>query len=382
MAKKYLKLDRPVKDYTAEELRERLGWLKNNAILLRTIILNEKDFIHVDYDRSLRGFWYSTVKPTLDKLGLLTEQDSTEEGLTKWDAELSRYVAELVRLGEVSYQDLHIVDTSRQRATPANAYRTVDPETYGYQVTAAPYPNIIISTEKDTVYGIIADIATFFGCSAISGKGQNSLAAMEDLLRQMKETADNQYAPIYILTMTDYDPAGYYIANTFYNQVQDLRAGLGINREVYIRRIGIFPAQLTADEIMQNWYTPKPANLDKWLEETGGINGRAKGLELDALEPDRIRKIFIDNLRPYIEQGQYSDFIKRAYLQRLILDAMRGKIAGIVAAAVNENLGSVEMIQADLMNIAAGGSRYIPTKDLCFTSRGQEIKEKVLAQFV
>lgn len=211
---------------------------------------------------------------------------------------------------------------------------------------------------------------------------KGSLAAMEDLLRQMKETADNQYAPIYILTMTDYDPAGYYIANTFYNQVQDLRAGLGINREVYIRRIGIFPAQLTADEIMQNWYTPKPANLDKWLEETGGINGRAKGLELDALEPDRIRKIFIDNLRPYIEQGQYSDFIKRAYLQRLILDAMRGKIAGIVAAAVNENLGSVEMIQADLMNIAAGGSRYIPTQDLCFTSRGQEIKEKVLAQFV
>ena len=380
MAKKYLDLDRPIKDYTAAEIQRILRGMKD-AVLLRSIIMNEKKFLTIDYDRSLRGFWYSTVKPTLDKLGLLTENDSTEDGLTKWDAKLSLYMAELVRLGAASYQDLHIVDTSRQRATPANAYRTVDPETYGYQVSAAPYPNIIISTEKDTVYGIIADIATFFGCSAISGKGQNSLAAMEDLLRQMEETADNRDKPIYILTMTDYDPAGYYIANTFYNQVQDLREGLGIKREVYIKRIGIFPHQLTADEVEQNWYTPKPVNLDKWLQETGGINGKAKGLELDALEPGRIRKIFIDNLRPYIEQEQYSDFIKRAYLQNLILNTMREKIAGIVADAVNANLDSVEMIHTDLMAIAAAGNRYIPTADLCFTSRGQEIKNKVLAQF-
>ena len=124
-----------------------------DAVLLRSIIMNEKKFLTIDYDRSLRGFWYSTVKPTLDKLGLLTENDSTEDGLTKWDAKLSLYMAELVRLGAASYQDLHIVDTSRQRATPANAYRTVDPETYGDQVSAAPYPNIIISTEKDTVCG-------------------------------------------------------------------------------------------------------------------------------------------------------------------------------------------------------------------------------------
>lgn len=381
MAKKYLDLGRPVKDYTTAEIRQIAGGL-NIAELLRTIILNEKKFLTIDYDRSLRGFWYSTVKPTLDKLGKLEEKDSTEEGLTKWDGELSRNMADLVRLGAVSYQDLRIVDTSRQRDTPSSLYRTVDPQTYGYQVTAAPYPNIIISTEKDTVYGIIADIANFFGCSAISGKGQNSLAAMEDLLRQMEETAENPDAPIYILTMTDYDPAGYYIANTFYNQVQDLRAGLGIKRQVRIKRIGIFPSQLTADEVTQNWYTPKPANLDKWLEETGGINGKAKGLELDALEPSRIRKIFIENLRPYIDQEQYSAFIKRSYLQKMLLDAMREKIAGIVAEAVKDNLDSVEMLKFDLMDIAASGKRYIPTEDLCFTSRGQEIKDKVLARFI
>lgn len=32
----------------------------------------------------------------------------------------------------------------------------------------------------------------------------------------------------------------------------------------------------------------------KWKKLTGGINGNEKGLELDALTPDRIRQIFTD----------------------------------------------------------------------------------------
>ncbi|HOQ62830.1 MAG TPA: hypothetical protein PKZ39_02540, partial [Clostridia bacterium] len=72
MSKKYFKLSRPVKDYAAADLLEILGGC-SNAIILRTIILNERDFLSVNYERSLRSFWYSTVKPSLDKLGLLTE---------------------------------------------------------------------------------------------------------------------------------------------------------------------------------------------------------------------------------------------------------------------------------------------------------------------
>ena len=206
MAKKYIELDRPIKEYSAKELRDTIGKLKNSE-LIRTIILNEKEFVNIDYDRGLRGFWYFTVKPVLDKLGLLTEEDQTEKGLTKWDSELSRYMAELVKMGVLTYKDLRIVDQSRQRENPSDKYYTVDIETYGYQVNVAPYSNIIISTEKDTAYHIIYDIARLFGCSCISGKGQNSLGAMEDLLRGMNETGKD----IFILTLTDYDPSGYYI---------------------------------------------------------------------------------------------------------------------------------------------------------------------------
>lgn len=153
MGKKHKALNGPVKAYTAAELIPLMRGLKKSEIL-RTIILNEKEYLAIDYDRSLRGFWYSTVKPTLDKLGLLTETDATEAGLTRWDAELSRYVANLVRAGDVTYEALRIVDTSRQRQTPAINYDCPGLDTYGYPVTTALYSHVIISTEKDTVYSI------------------------------------------------------------------------------------------------------------------------------------------------------------------------------------------------------------------------------------
>lgn len=376
MPKRYIKLDKAIKDYSADELRGILGG-RDNSVIIRSIILNEKEFSRIDYDRSLRSLWYATVKPALDKLGLLTE--TTEDTLTHWDGELSRYTAELVRLGVVTYKDLHILDTSRQRATPADEYDIVSLQTYGYQVTSAPYPNIIISTEKDTVYGIIEGIASFFGCSCISGKGQNSLAAMEDMLRRIHESGNRRL--IHILTMTDYDPAGYYIAETFKTQAEDLLRSMGMDNAVMIQRIGITPDQLSHEEVRQNWYTPKKANLDAWMQATGGIDGHEKGLELDALEPGRIRKIFVDSLWGYIEPLKYHAFVKRSYLQRVILEAMQPKVDQIVDDLASDEIDSVLLRGVDLRNLAIQGHTTMPTSQLCWSPRLEEIQERVLTYF-
>ncbi|MCX5804228.1 MAG: hypothetical protein NTU69_11990 [Proteobacteria bacterium] len=217
MSKKYTSLTRPIKEIPKDELKRILAGVKQSE-LIRSIILNEKQFLSADTDRSLRRFWYFTVKPVLEKLGLLTESDQTEEGLTRWDAELSRYMAELVRMGVLTYKDLKIVDTSRRRKNPINQYQVDSLSTFGYLVNSAPYPNIIVSTEKDTAYPIIEQLADLFGLSCISGKGQNALAAMEGLIRNMGTITDD----IYILTLTDYDPSGYSIAETFQNQADDI----------------------------------------------------------------------------------------------------------------------------------------------------------------
>ena len=322
--KKYIEIDKSIKELSDDELSKIFGGLKK-SVLMRSIIVNEKKFLDVNYDRSLRGFWYATVKPILSRLGLLSAPDSTEEGLTKWDKELSGYLAELVRSGECSYADLRIVDNSRRRFTPETFVSSPGVDTFTYDVTTPQYPHIIISTEKDTVYSIIENIASFFGLSCLSGKGQNSLACMEDILSKADIEKD-----IIILTLTDYDPAGYIIADTFYNQINDLKQNLGLGHiNVSIERIGIFPEQLSPEEVEQNKYMPKPDNLYKWFSITNGINGEKMGLELDALPPERIRTIFINSLKKHIDVNDYADFLKESHLKYVLLKLIENKISDL-----------------------------------------------------
>lgn len=371
--KKYIEIDKSIKELSDDELFKIFGCLKK-SVLMRSIIMNEKKFLSINYDRSLRGFWYSTVKPILSRLGLLTASDSTEEGLTKWDKELSSYMAELVRNGDCSYASLKIVDNSRRRFTPCT-YISSPGDAFSYETTAPKYPHIIISTEKDTVYAIIEKIASFFGLSCLSGKGQNSLACMEDLLRQARIKKD-----ITILTLTDYDPAGYIIADTFYNQVNDLKASMGLeNIKVNIERIGIFPYQLSEEELEQNKYIPKPDNLDKWFNITGGINGKKMGLELDALPPERIRSIFVNALKKYIDVNDYEEFLKESYLRYIILTLIENKIADLSGKIINIMKDKVEISDLNsLFDFAERGNSILPISIIC--DMDFKYKEEILRQ--
>ncbi len=375
MRKFFLELPKHVKHMSADQLRAYFPEGTNKSLLMRSIIMNEKQYSEIDYKRSLRSLWYSTVKPTLDKLGLLTDDDQTEEGLTKWDAVLSRYVADLLKRGYITYRDLSIVDNSRQRANPLNYYDVEDVTIYGNQVNIAPYSNIIIATEKDTVYNIIKDIAKLFGTSCISSKGQNSLGAMEDLVRGMH----GNYDEIYILTMTDYDPAGYYIADALYKQVKDILTSLGnYHTEVYIERIGITPDQLSEEMVQANKYTPKPANLEKWFEKTGGIDGKPKGLELDALTPDEIRDIFVTNIEPYIDKELYTSFIKKSYVKQVSLKALAPYLKNILDAIADTFEDEITIDEFDISDIAKQGYNSIPVSLLCDDDKDEDIEKFIL----
>ncbi|RLF39778.1 MAG: hypothetical protein DRN12_06495 [Thermoplasmata archaeon] len=373
IAKHYVELDKPIREIPADKLRNLLGGLKNSE-LLRTIILNEKQFLTVDYDRSLRSFWYTSVKPVLDKLGLLSKTDMSEEGLTRWDSELSRYMSELVKLGVLSYQDLRIIDTSRLKDNPSIKYHTPNVDTYGYEISIPAYPNIILGTEKDTIWNIIHGMSNLFGCSCISGKGQNSLGAMEVLIRGILEVKP-EIDRIYILTLTDYDPAGYYIADTFYNQAKVIVKNLGYDIDIYAERLGIFPGQLTEEEIEQNKYTPKPANRDKWFTATGGINGEPYGLELDALPPDRIREIFVSSsLKKYIDTDVYREFVKKSYIKKVVLEYLEDKVDSLTNAVIERELVNVKLVDFNIFDLAIDGYSYLPVKKLCLTDRDDQIK--------
>lgn len=377
---RYTNFDRHVSEMPKAELikmckplQKKSGKYQKSS-LMRSLIINERDFLKVDYMRGQRRFWYSTIKPALEKLDQLTESDLTKEGLKNWDAELSRYIADLVRSDGLTYRELNIEDNSRKLELPGNRFVNISLSTYGYQVSIAPYSNIILCTEKDTIYSNIEDIATLFGCTCLSGKGQNALAAMEKLLWGMGSVEND----IHILALTDYDPPGYDISDTFKNQIEDLLPVLGQEAKVHIERIGIRPDQLTHEEVENNKYTPKAENQtqkDKWMEATGGINGEFKGLELDALPPERIRSIFASSLKKYVKTDQYSTFVKKSYIRKQVLESLQHKMNDIVDGAIHQEIGQIELYDFDIFELAEQGRRTIPIDRLCSANRDQAIHE-------
>jgi len=377
MSEKYIQFSKPMKEMSKEELLSYFfqGKKFKKSELLRSIILNEHDHMTITYKRSLRSFWYSTVKPILDKMGLLTESDLTEKSLKSWDADLSKYLVELVTAGELTYKDLNIVDNSRQRENPAVSFETVDPDIFGYKTNIDPYSNIILSTEKDTIYNILRDIARLYGCSVISGKGQGAFSAMEDLLRGIEAKGKD----IYILTITDYDPAGYSIANTFKDQVDKLKPILDITGDIHIERLGIYPRQLSDKEVENNKYTPKPDGLDKWFEQTGGINGEKKGLELDAFSPDKIRSIFVTGLKKYIDNDVYKQFIKESYIKRQALNAIKNKFEQLLNNIVELEIENIKLNDIDIDILAQAEYSQFPIDQLCDNNRDKDIGEYMLS---
>jgi hypothetical protein len=366
MSNEFIVLPKHVKDMTSEELKEYFPDHCSNAYLMRSLIMNEKQFYKPSRDaRTLRGVWYSTIKPTLDKLNLLTDEDQTHAGLTKWDAALSKYMADLLRKGYLLYEDLGIIDVSRRRETPSNIYNVTDIKTYGFKISIAPYSNIIIATEKDTVYSIINKMAKLLGCSCISCKGQNALGAMESLIKSIV-TEYNKVDCIHILTLTDYDPAGYYIANALSNQAKDILHSLGEDHiNINYKRIGIVPNQLSPALVEANKYTPKPANIEKWMQITGGINGEPKGLELDALTPDMIRKIFIQEIQPYINEEKYKEFVKHSYIRKIVLDEMSDKINKLIYYVESYIDEDITVEDFSIFDYAQQGFDSLPTQMMC-----------------
>jgi hypothetical protein len=348
------------------------------AFLMRSLIMNELEYCDRSETRTLRGVWYSAIKPTLDKLGLLNEDAMSEDSMRRWDAILSNYVCDLLRKGMLTFADLGIQDISRQKSSPIQMSYGVDG--YTYQANVTPYPNILIATEKDTVYSIISKIADLYGCSSISCKGQNSLGAMESIIKGMFSRYRDypEFDTIYILTMTDYDPAGYYIAEALVKQANDILIAIG--REgirVETHRIGITPDQLSEEDVEQNKYSPKKANIAKWMERTGGINGEEKGLELDAFSSGKIREIFVENLKGFIDVALYKDFVKKSYIRQKAFELMKPRIEPVIDQITEAVIDDVELKEFDIHEIAIDGksSLYIP--DLCEDNMDDEIQSLI-----
>ena len=311
-------------------------------------------------ERTMRGLWYALVKPALSRAGLLHKQTKGGQPVA-WDAKLSRYLAELVREGLTTYAELAIIDGSRQRQTATAITRTVA----SARLVGPHYPWLILFTEKDTIWGHVERVASLYGVSAISGGGQPSNACTENTIREILRAPTYQEGhPLALLSLTDYDPAGYSIAEAQYAQIQEAACG---ECEVYHERLGLEPRQLTAAERAANAYEPKDTGLEAWYRRTGGVNGEPLGLELDALELASIRRMFADGIERVIDLEPRRQDLRAAYVDLLACELLRptfeAQRRALIGAVMDSDLGRAleqAIIPEGLFrDAAAGGLGYI-----------------------
>ena len=327
MALKYYKLPAHPSEVTDAELQHTLGD-KPDSQVMRSLLMAEIAAVKAGAERetrTMRNLWYSLVKPALSRAGILNKTTAGGRKVA-WDAKLSKYLAELVRCGETTYEELRIVDGSRQRQT---ATSITHPIAY-VQLVGAHFPWVILFTEKDTMWGEVERIASLYGVSAISGGGQPSNACTENTIRAIvRERAFQEGQPesMILLALTDYDPFGYSIANAQYVQIAETLGSLADELEnlpqVQGLRIGLAPDQLTPEERQQNAYEPTDEGLEAWFAETGGVDGQPLGLELDALPLSRVRRMFADAIEQHVDLERRREDLRTAYLDLIACEILQ-----------------------------------------------------------
>jgi hypothetical protein len=342
MTKKYVPLPSNLDDLTNREINNLLGG-EPYTVIVRSLLIHEIEAVRrgeFREIRTVRNVWYDHIKPIISRLGILNNKTSNNNDVD-WPKIVYYRLKDLVEENLTSYEELNIVDTSRQRQ-PA---QTMTAQLIDVPMVGPHYPWVILFTEKDTIYPIVSELANLYGVSALSGGGQPALSCNEPFTRKIvRSEAYQKTQPDYIiiLTLTDYDPAGYSISNTPFEHIQIAannmpRHELGQLKGYKVIRLGLTPDQLTPEKVAAKAYTPKPKGLAAWVKETGGINGQPLGLELDSLSFTEMRAIFSQEIEKHIDLTKRYNDLREAFVDLMacyqLLPEFRERRAAMISKA-------------------------------------------------
>lgn len=173
----------------------------NMALLIRSLIV--ENFIKIGLNRergNVRHFFYTNIIYTLTTVMGVTNIDSLNTALnTAWKA--------VIESGLVTYEGMNI-ESAKNKILHSF-------------VRHSPFSNIIICVEKERLLKDLSWIAELFKTSIITAGGQPSRATNRYLIRSQANWKRDLDKPFYLLSITDLDPAGWYIQNAFKQQIEN-----------------------------------------------------------------------------------------------------------------------------------------------------------------
>jgi hypothetical protein len=264
-----VELDQDIRSLSRSQLKKHFASKSGRIVLSRVI----KSIIWQVYKRlstvedrgiigNLRTFWYRHVKIVVSRI------PKSHLGKSNAYDAMTKLFSEMVCEHRLfRYEDFDFTD-----------------ENWENRRIGTTRPNVLVFSEKSGWVRVLREYHEKYGVSTMALGGFPSTLSSEytarDILKEL-----NPEQSVHLIGIVDYDYSGDLIAHSFKNQLQMM--GLSIaGMELLIK-----PSHFSEEEL--SWFSfplPKrePTKLRNWLEKTGGIGGKALGLESEAMPLDRL----------------------------------------------------------------------------------------------
>ena len=216
-------------------------WKK--AEIVRQALKVCKELNLIPENSTLRNVWYWCMKKCLENAGFEPKPSDFYDNASKHMKDSGEY-----------YEDYNIINTGI-------VFSREESKGFG---------NISLCIEKESAEAQFSNICKLLGLNLFASGGQPSLAGTEYIMKYWKEKKngylDNELPEnIELVILTDFDPAGLNIKNSYYEQHKIYADRLGI--DVVAFRIGIDPQYYTQKELEQGLYEASNTHHNLWTEK-------------------------------------------------------------------------------------------------------------------
>jgi hypothetical protein len=213
------------------------------------------------------------------------------------------------KAGELPYN--WIADNTRWQRKP----RTFDSVEEALQDTAKLYRKnlwrdansyVEIWLEKDALTGVIYPVTSMFDVPLMVARGYASLS----FLHSAAEYISTLTVPAYIYHLGDYDPSGVNAGE----KIEETLSELAPDAEIIFERLAVTPDQI------RDWNLPtRPTKKS----DTRSKNFGAISVELDAIDPNRLRRLVQKAIERHLPKRQYevlkaAEESERRIIRRLV----------------------------------------------------------------
>ncbi len=273
-------IDQDIRSMSRSELLKNFGTQRTKRVLVTKLIKNliwqAYELISTNkqpaIEGNLRTFWYAWIKPVLARLpGALEAKKDPYDVMTQTFSEM------VLDLKLFHYADFDFTD-----------------ENWENRRIGTTRPAVLVFSEKRGWIRFLRELHEEIGVSVLALGGAPSALTSEYTANHINKALPEEQRAVRLIGIVDYDPSGAIIANAFQSQL--IAAGLSISELNTV----IHPRYYSAEEIkIARYPLPKgeKTKKDKWLEQTGGIDGKAYGLESESMPLDRVRKIIFELLQ-------------------------------------------------------------------------------------